>query len=55
MVVIGDDWRKVPPEPDDTPSPPLQERAPPKPHLVEPEDGSLPDPLGHWEEVYVDE
>ncbi len=52
-VIVGDDWTTVPAEADERPMPPLRERTyPPQRKPREGEDGKLPDPLTHWEEVW---
>ena len=55
MAVIGDDWTKVPAEPDERPTPPARERNyPPQRVPREGEGGELPDPLYQWEELWVE-
>jgi len=53
-VIIGDDWTKVPAEPDERPMPPPHDRSYPPQHTVD-DEGKLPDRLHHWEVVRVDE
>ncbi len=54
MAVIDDDWSTVPAEPDERPMPPVRERSYPPQRTIDDNDGKLPDPLHHWEEVWVE-
>ncbi|MEO6579305.1 MAG: hypothetical protein ABIO99_10465 [Candidatus Limnocylindria bacterium] len=51
MALIGDDWRTIPAELDERPMPPSRERSFPPQHSIG-DDGTLPDELHHWEEVW---